>query len=144
MKHHQKVVLVTGASSGMGRATVVYLASQGFIVYAGTRTPQKLFDIQSENIRPIRLDITDLKSIEEAIFPIEKIDILINNAGYGLVSTVEDVREEEMVEQFNVNVFGIMRLCKAVIPKMRRQGDGVILFFFRENRATSTDVLQCQ
>jgi len=127
MKHHQKVVLVTGASSGMGRATVVYLASQGFIVYAGTRTPQKLFDIQSENIRPIRLDITDLKSIEEAIFPIEKIDILINNAGYGLVSTVEDVREEEMVEQFNVNVFGIMRLCKAVIPKMRRQGDGVII-----------------
>lgn len=127
MQNNQKVVLITGASSGMGRATVVYLASQGFIVYAGTRTPQKLFDIQSENIRPIRLDITDLKSIEEAIFPIEKIDILINNAGYGLVSTVEDVREEEMVEQFNVNVFGIMRLCKAVIPKMRRQGDGVII-----------------
>lgn len=127
MQNNQKVVLITGASSGMGRATVLYLAKQGFIVYAGTRTPQKLFDIQSENIRPIRLDITDLKSIEEAIFPIEKIDILINNAGYGLVSTVEDVREEEMVEQFNVNVFGIMRLCKAVIPKMRRQGDGVII-----------------
>ena len=127
MKHHQKVVLITGASSGMGRATVLYLAQQGYIVYAGTRTPQKLFDIQSENIRPIRLDITDPESIEEAIFPIETIDILINNAGYGLVSTVEDVTEEEMFEQFNVNVFGIMRMCKAVIPKMRRQGDGVII-----------------
>ena len=127
MQNNQKVVLITGASSGMGRATVLYLAKQGFIVYAGTRTPQKLFDIQSENIRPIRLDITDPKSIEEAIFPIEKIDILINNAGYGLVSTVEDVREEEMFEQFNVNVFGIIRMCKSVIPKMRRQGDGVII-----------------
>lgn len=127
MQNNQKVVLITGASSGMGRATVLYLAKQGFIVYAGTRTPQKLFDIQSENIRPIRLDITDPKSIEEAIFPIEKIDILINNAGYGLVSTVEDVREEEMFSQFNVNVFGIIRMCKSVIPKMRRQGDGVII-----------------
>lgn len=127
MQNNEKVVLITGASSGMGRATVLYLAKQGFIVYAGTRTPQKLFDIQSENIRPIKLDITDLLSIEEALYYIGKIDVLINNAGYGLVSTVEDVTEEEMFSQFNVNVFGIMRMCKAVIPKMRFQHYGVII-----------------
>ena len=65
MQNNQKVVLITGASSGMGRATVLYLAKQGYLIYAGTRTPQKLFDIQSETIRPIKLDITDSKSIEE-------------------------------------------------------------------------------
>jgi len=127
MKNQQKVVLITGASSGMGRTTVLALAKQGFIVYAGTRTPEKLFEIQSENIRPIKLDITDMQSIEESLRFIERIDILINNAGYGLVSTVEDVTEEEMFNQFNVNVFGIMRVCKAVIPKMRMQESGVII-----------------
>ena len=70
---------------------------------------------------PSKLDITSMESIEESIRFIERIDILINNAGYGLVSTVEDVTEEEMFNQFNVNVFGIMRVCKAVIPKMRRR-----------------------
>jgi len=123
----QKTVLITGTSSGMGRTTAVYLAAQGYIVYAGTRTPEKLFDIQSENIRPIFLDITDLKSIEEALLYIEHVDILINNAGYGLVSTVEDVTEEEMFHQFNVNVFGVLRMCKMVIPKMRRQEEGIII-----------------
>ena len=111
----------------MGRTTVLALAKQGFIVYAGTRTPEKLFEIQSEAIRPIKLDITSMESIEESVRFIEQIDILINNAGYGLVSTVEDVTEEEMFNQFNVNVFGIMRVCKAVIPKMRRQKSGVII-----------------
>lgn len=127
MQINQKVVLITGASSGMGRATVLYLASRDFIVYAGTRTPEKLFDIQTENIRPIKLDITDPKSIEEAVPRIGKIDILINNAGYGLVSTVEDAEEEEMFNQFNVNVFAVMRMCKAVIPMMREQKNGVII-----------------
>ena len=127
MQSNQKVVLITGASSGMGRATVAYLARRDFIVYAGTRTPEKLFDIQTKNIRPIKLDITDPKSIEEAITSIDKIDILINNAGYGLVSTVEDVEEAEMLNQFNVNVFAVMRMCKAVIPMMREQKSGLII-----------------
>ncbi len=127
MKSSQKVVLITGASSGMGRATAIALSNQGFVVYAGSRTPHKLFDIQSENIRPVKLDITDPQSIKECIGFIESIDILINNAGYGLVSTVEDVTEEEMFDQFNVNVFGMMRVCKAVIPKMRHQKSGIII-----------------
>jgi len=127
MKNNQKVVLVTGASSGMGRATVLHLSKQGFIVYAGSRTPRELFDIQSENIRPVKLDLTDPASIKETIGFIEYIDVLINNAGYGLVSTVEDVTEEEMFDQFNVNVFGLLRVCKAVIPKMRKQESGIII-----------------
>ncbi len=127
MQSNQKIVLITGASSGMGRATVAYLARRDFIVYAGTRTPEKLFDIQTKNIRPIKLDITDPESIEEAIASIDKIDILINNAGYGLVSTVEDVEEAEMFNQFNVNVFAVMRMCKAVIPMMREQKSGLII-----------------
>ena len=127
MKKGQKTVLVTGASSGMGRATVLHLAKQGFIVYAASRTPRELFDIQSENIRPVKLDLTDPASIKETIGFIKYIDVLINNAGYGLVSTVEDVTEEEMFDQFNVNVFGLLRVCKAVIPKMRKQESGIII-----------------
>jgi len=127
MQNNQKVVLITGASSGMGRTTVLALAKQGFIVYAGTRTPEKLFDIQSENIRPVKLDITDPKSIQKVIGFIKSIDVLINNAGYGLISTVEDVTEEEMFDQFNVNVFAVMRMCKAVIPIMRENKSGLII-----------------
>jgi len=127
MKINQKVVLITGASSGMGRTTALYLSQHGFKVYAGSRTPKKLFDIQSENLHPITLDITSFQNIKEAMVPLEKIDILINNAGYGLVSTVEEVTEEEMLAQFNINVFAVMRMCKAVIPQMREQQDGLII-----------------
>ncbi len=123
----QKTVLVTGASSGMGRATVLYLAQKGFMVYAGTRTPSKLLEIESDNIHLLELDITDSQSIQKAIARIGEIDILVNNAGYGLVSTVEELDEEQMFNQFNVNVFGVLRVSKAVIPLMRKQQSGVII-----------------
>ena len=127
MKTNQKVVIITGASSGMGRATALYLSKQGFIVYAGSRRPEKLFNIESQNLHPIKLDITDSKSIKEVISTLDRVDVLINNAGYGLVSTVEDVTEEEMFHQFNINVFGVLRVCKAVIPTMRSQKSGIII-----------------
>lgn len=127
----KKIVLITGASSGMGRASTKFLSQHGFIVYAGTRDTQKLEDIKNDTIIPITLDITDTISIKKAIDTIhsqhQNIDILINNAGYGLVSTVEDVNEEEMLAQFNVNVFGVLRVCKAVIPIMRENRDGIII-----------------
>jgi len=123
----KKNVLITGASSGMGRATAIFLAKQGFMVYAGSRTPSRLFDIESDSIYPLELDITNSKSIKQAIAQIDGVDVLINNAGYGLVSTVEEMDEEEMFNQFNVNVFGTLRLSKAVIPIMRRQESGVII-----------------
>jgi len=127
----QKVVLITGSSSGMGRATAAFLAKRNFIVYAGSREVSKLQDIAKENLIPLSLDITNPKSIKNAISKIEQehknIDILVNNAGYGLVSTVEDVTEEEMFEQFNVNVFGLLRISKAVIPLMRENREGIII-----------------
>ncbi len=123
----KRVVLITGASSGMGRATAFFLAKKGFKVYAGSRTPKKLLDIDHENIYPIFLDIKNFNSIKETISQIDSIDILINNAGYGLVGSVEDVDELEMQEQFNINVFGVLRVCKAVIPLMREKEEGIII-----------------
>jgi len=119
-----KKILITGASSGMGRESSLYLAKRGYIVYAATRTPQKLPSVK--NLYPIFMDIKDINSIQKAIKD-KQIDILVNNAGYGLVSSVEDVLEEQMREQFEINVFGLLRVCKAVIPKMREQKSGVII-----------------
>jgi len=127
MKSRQKCVLITGCSSGMGRAAACHLAERGYRVYAASRTPEILQDVASEDICPLKLDITDPQSIASVLDGIERIDVLVNNAGYGLVSTVEDVTEEEMFAQFDVNVFGVMRMCKAVIPKMRMAQSGVII-----------------
>jgi len=115
----------------MGKATADYLAKNGFLVYAGTRNVQNLSDLKQKNIIPIELDITNQANIQRAIDSIylkhSRIDILINNAGYGLVSTVEDVSEEEMLCQFNINVFGVLRVTKAVIPIMRKNQSGIII-----------------
>jgi NAD(P)-dependent dehydrogenase (short-subunit alcohol dehydrogenase family) len=115
----------------MGRATSIFLAQNGFTVYAGTRDTKKLEDIKNRDIIPITLDVTDFGSISDAIELIylkhKRLDILVNNAGYGLVSTVEDVSEEEMFSQFNINVFGVLRVSKAVIPVMRKNQNGIII-----------------
>ena len=134
---NKKVVLITGASSGMGKETAIYLSSLGFKVYAGTRTPHDAIELKKDiserklNIKIIKLDVSNLVQINSAIKQIEEesgtIDVLINNAGYGLVSTVEDASEEEMIEQFNINVFGVLRVCKSVIPLMREQKSGIII-----------------
>jgi len=127
MEKEERTVLITGCSSGMGRAAARYLAEAGYRVYAGSRTPDMLQEDASANLIPIALDITDPQSIEAAVTQIGRIDVLVNNAGYGLVSTVEEVSEKEMYAQFEVNVFGVMRMCKAVIPKMRQSQSGVII-----------------
>ncbi|MBU1657575.1 SDR family oxidoreductase [bacterium] len=125
------IILITGASSGMGRAAVNFLSTKDFIVYAGTRDVENFKDVKSKNIIPIALDLRDQNSIIKAIEFIKqkhgKIDVLINNAGYGLVSTVEDVSEDEMYAQFNINVFGVLRVCKSVIPLMRENKSGIII-----------------
>ena len=115
----------------MGRATAEYLSQHNFIVYALTRHVEKLQDLKQSNIIPLEFDIKSQDSINKAVDFIytkhKKIDVLINNAGYGLVSTVEDVSEEEMLEQFNINVFGVLRVCKATIPIMRKNQSGIII-----------------
>jgi len=125
-----QVVLITGATSGMGELTASTLAQNGYTVYAGTRDESNLnSDIQ--NINKVYIDVTKTNSIKEAIKTIiakeGKIDVLVNNAGYGLVATVEDGTDEEMFKQFDVNVFGLLKTTREVLPHMRKAKSGVII-----------------
>lgn len=125
-----KIVLITGTSSGMGELTATFLAKNGYIVYAGKRS--NIDEKTSyENIHNIYLDVTDTQSIKQAVSTIiqneGKIDVLVNNAGYGLLSTVEDGTDEEMLQQFDVNVFGVLRVTREVLPHMRKNQSGVII-----------------
>ncbi len=125
-----KVVLITGASSGMGELTSSYLASNGYIVYAGTRD-ENTAENKTENINNVYIDVTKTDSIKKAIASIiekeGKIDVLVNNAGYGLLATVEEGTDEEMFNQFDVNVFGLLKTTREVMPHMRKAQSGVII-----------------
>jgi NAD(P)-dependent dehydrogenase (short-subunit alcohol dehydrogenase family) len=124
-----KVVLITGASSGMGKLTASYLAQNGYTVYAGTREQNPTST--DKNITNVYLDVTKTDSIKSAVsLVIEKegkIDVLVNNAGYGLLSTIEDGTDEEIFNQFNVNVFGLIKTIREVLPYMREKKSGVII-----------------
>ena len=124
-----KVVLITGTGSGMGKVTSEFLVQNGYIVYAGSRDAKS--KEASANLKPIYLDVTQTQSIKSAVDTIiqneGKIDVLVNNAGYGLLSTVEDGTDEEMFDQFNVNVFGLLKVTREVLPYMREAGSGVII-----------------
>jgi short-subunit dehydrogenase len=127
MQPTYQTVLITGSSNGMGYVTAQYLADKGYTVYAASRTPEKLQEIATERLIPLYLDITNPVSIQKAFEKIEPIDVLVNNAGYGLVSTVEEMNEGQMQAQFDVNVFGTLRMAQAVIPGMRERCSGVII-----------------
>jgi len=124
-----KVVLITGASSGMGKLTASYLAENGYRVYAGTREQNP--NSTEKNITNLYLDVTKIDSIKSAVtLVIEregKIDVLVNNAGYGLLATVEDGTDEEIFNQFDVNVFGLIKMTREVLPYMREAKSGVII-----------------
>jgi len=124
-----KIVLITGTSSGMGKVSSEFLAENGYVVYAGSRNIQE--KESSANLKPVYLDVTKTESIKNAVATIieneGKIDVLVNNAGYGLVSTVEDATDEEMFNQFNVNVFGLLKVTREVLPHMREAHSGVII-----------------
>jgi len=124
-----KVVLITGTGSGMGKITSEFLAENGYVVYAGSRNPKDV--VGNENLKSIYLDVTNTQSIKSAVDTIiqneGKIDVLVNNAGYGLLSTVEDGTDEEMFDQFNVNVFGLLKVTREVLPYMREVKSGVII-----------------
>ena len=124
-----KVVLITGATSGMGELTASYLAENGYLVYAGTR--EQNVESGQGSVRPIYIDVTKVDSIKSAVRTIMeeegKIDVLVNNAGYGLLATIEDGTDEEMFKQFDVNVFGLIKTTREVLPHMREAGSGVII-----------------
>ena len=124
-----QVVLITGTSSGMGKLTSEFLARNGYIVYAGSREAESK-EVEG-NLKPIYIDVTKTETIKNAVDTIikneGKIDVLVNNAGYGLLSTVEDGTDEEMFDQFNVNVFGLLKVTREVLPYMREAKNGVII-----------------
>lgn len=132
-----QVTLITGATSGMGRSTALHLAGKGHRVFAGARRAEAGEALAREaeerglTVEPIALDVTDTASVAAAVREVleraGRIDHLVNNAGYGLVSTVEQATDEEMIRQFDVNVLGVLRMCRAVLPAMRAQGSGVIV-----------------
>ena len=137
MVSNQKVSIVTGSSSGIGLETALILARNGYFTYATMRTPEKDASIKTavekENlpIKVIQLDVTDDESLKNAINHVTseagRIDVLINNAGYGLVGALEDLSMEEIKTQFETNLFGLVRVIQAVLPTMRRQRSGRIL-----------------
>jgi len=124
-----KVVLITGASSGMGKLTAEFLSKNGYVVYAGTREENPKSTL--ENLTNIYIDVTKTDSIKLAVSLIiekeGKIDVLVNNAGYGLLATVEDGTDEEIFNQFDVNVFGLIKTTREVLPHMRKAKSGVII-----------------
>ncbi|RXJ57609.1 SDR family oxidoreductase [Candidatus Marinarcus aquaticus] len=131
----KKVVLITGATSGMGLQTALLLAQKGYIVYAGARKVsqdlEEIIEKHKVTINIIHVDVTQTQSIEAAVNTImqneKRIDVLVNNAGFGLLSTLEDGTDEEMYQQFDVNVFGLIKMTRAVLPHMRKAKKGVII-----------------
>ena len=128
-----RVALVTGCSSGIGEATALALAESGFRVFASGRTMAGIEHLRGRapGLEPIELDVSDDASIQRAVAHVfnaaGRIDILVNNAGFAIFGAVEDLPREELRRQFEVNVFGAMALCRAVLPVMRRQGDGYVV-----------------
>jgi NAD(P)-dependent dehydrogenase (short-subunit alcohol dehydrogenase family) len=126
-----RTALITGASSGIGEATAVQLTELGFTVYASARRVERMSALADRGIRTRSVDVTDDDSmvalIEAIIADTGRIDVLVNNAGYGLYGALEDVPIDEARRQFEVNVFGLARMTQLVLPQMRAQHDGYIV-----------------
>ena len=117
------VVLLTGASSGIGYDVAPLLVRYGYTVYGAARRVEKIEELASEGVKALSLDVTDEASMEAAVQQIidaeGRIDVLINNAGYGSYGAIEDVPIDEARHQFEVNLFGLARLTQLVLPHMR-------------------------
>ena len=134
---NKKVAVVTGASSGIGLKASLLLARNGFYTYATMRNLDKskaIINIKQKeklSLEVLKLDVTTDESVNESIQKITheqgRIDVLVNNAGYALVGPFEELAIEEFKEQFETNVFGVIRVTQAVLPIMRRQKSGTIV-----------------
>ena len=134
---NKKVAVVTGSSSGIGFETSLLLAKNGFDTYATMRNLDKsgkISDIANKSKLPLHiilLDVTDDKSVKEAIHKIineqDRIDVLVNNAGYALNGAFEDLTMDEIKAQFETNLFGVIRTTQAILPIMRKQEFGIIV-----------------
>jgi NAD(P)-dependent dehydrogenase (short-subunit alcohol dehydrogenase family) len=126
-----KAVLVTGCSSGIGRATVQHLLDHGWTVYATARRPETISDLEAKGAQTLALDVTDEASMKAAVNHVidaeGAVGVLVNNAGYSQSGAVETVPIDEVRRQFETNVFGLLRMCQLVLPGMRGQHWGRIV-----------------
>lgn len=127
-----QTVLITGTSSGYGKAMADYFLSQGWNVFATMRRPNpEVFTVSSDRFKVLPLDVTNQESIRKAIADgvteFGVIDVLVNNAGLGLASAFEATPDSNIREIFETNTFGVMATCRAIIPQMRKQGHGTII-----------------
>lgn len=131
MSNRSKAVLITGCSSGIGRASALRLARGDWTVYATARRPESIADLQDAGCRTLALDVTDEESMRTAVERVERetgaVSVLINNAGYSQSGAIETVPLEAVRRQFETNVFGLVRLTQLVLPKMRAQRWGKIV-----------------
>ncbi|MBQ4507690.1 MAG: SDR family NAD(P)-dependent oxidoreductase [Paludibacteraceae bacterium] len=126
-----KIILITGASSGIGYDTAAALAQQGHKVYAAARRVERMEPLCKYGVIPMRMDVTDGQSMQRGVQSVlsneGRIDVLINNAGYGFFGAVENVPIDDARNQMEVNLFGLARLCQLVLPAMRAQHSGRII-----------------
>lgn len=127
----KKVALVTGASSGIGKETAKLLVKEGFVVYGAARRIEKMTELKEYGIKLLEMDVTVedsmVKGVDEILRNENRIDVLVNNAGYGSFGALEDVPLSEARYQFEVNIFGLARLTQLVLPSMRAQRSGKII-----------------
>jgi short-subunit dehydrogenase len=127
----KKVVLITGASAGMGKETAKLLAQKGFTVYGAARRTDKLKELEQYGVKTIAMDVTDdasmIAGVQHIISKENRIDILVNNAGFGSYGAIEDVSIQDARYQLEVNVFGAARLIQLVLPYMRANQYGKIV-----------------
>ena len=144
MRMNKLIILITGASSGIGYEAAVLLAQQGHKVYGAARRVERMEQLRTLGVVPVRMDVTDESSMEACVQTIlnaeGRIDVLVNNAGYGYLGAIENVAMAEARRQLEVNLFGLARLTQLVLPHMREHhfgriintssiaGKGVILF----------------
>jgi short-subunit dehydrogenase len=127
----EKIVLITGASSGIGKASALLFLKKGYTVYATAPSTNAMMDLAAKGARILQLDITNAKNCRQVVNHIykksERVDILVNNAGFGLYGAIEDVPMADARQQFEVNLFGLMQLTQMILPKMRVNCDGRII-----------------
>jgi NADP-dependent 3-hydroxy acid dehydrogenase YdfG len=130
-QRRSEAVLITGCSTGIGRATAEYLARSGHTVYATARRLDAIRDLEANGCRLLELDVTDEQSMAAAVTTVEAeqgaVGVLVNNAGYSQSGAVESIPMDAVRRQFETNVFGLIRMCQLVLPGMRAQNWGRIV-----------------
>lgn len=138
MSNANKVVLVTGASSGIGKACVVHLAKCGYWTFGTSRLlPSKVINVfpsklvQQDSLNVVQMDVDDdvsvTRAVKQVITKASRLDVVVNNAGFGIAGAIEDTSIEEAKALFETNFFGVLRVCNTVLPIMRKQGAGTIV-----------------